>query len=88
MRVAVASLLTLAVRLAAAQTEYGAPGPFRVGSTMVELTKSSVTTGEPRVLATHVWYPAKAETWSPEGQFRRDADVAKGRFPPASARPT
>lgn len=40
-----------------------------------------MTTGEPRLLATQVWYPAKAGTGTPQAQFLRDADVATGRFP-------
>jgi predicted dienelactone hydrolase len=81
MRPLLVSLVLVLARVAAAQTDYGAPGPFPVGFTIVELTKTSVTTGEPRVLATQVWYPAKADTGTPLGPYLRDADVAKGRFP-------
>src|SRR5436190_13624952 len=68
-------------RLAAAAADYTAPGPLPVGFTTIELTKPSVTTGEPRVLATQVWYPAVEGTGTRLGTVFQDADVAKGRFP-------
>ena len=74
-------VLVLIARLAPAQTDYGAPGPFPVGFAVVELAKTSVTSGAPRPLPTQVWYPATSGTGTPEGPFLRDAEVAKGRFP-------
>jgi predicted dienelactone hydrolase len=74
------STLVLA-RIAAAATDYTAPGPFAVGFTTVELTKPSVTSGEPRALGTQVWYPAVEGTGTPQGTVLRDATFAKGRFP-------
>jgi predicted dienelactone hydrolase len=67
--------------VAFAADDYTAPGPFPIGFTVVELTKNSVTTGEPRLLTTQVWYPAAAGTGTAQGPYLRDADVAKGRFP-------
>jgi predicted dienelactone hydrolase len=75
-----AAVLSL-VRLAGAAEDYTTHGPFPVGVTMIELTTTSVTSGEPRVLATQVWYPAATGTGTVEGPVFRDADVAKGRFP-------
>jgi predicted dienelactone hydrolase len=74
-------LVGVMARLAVAATDYTMPGPLPVGVTTVVLTKTSVTTGAPRVLETLVWYPAKSGTGTPEGRFLRDADVAPGRFP-------
>ena len=74
-------LVGMMARLAVAATDYTVPGPLPVGVTTVVLTKSSVTTGAPRVLETLVWYPAKSGTGTPEGRFLRDADVAPGHFP-------
>jgi len=73
--------ILLLARSALAETDYTAPGPFPVGVTTITLTTTSVTTGQPRVLDTQVWYPAAQGTGTPEGAFLRDADVAKGRFP-------
>jgi predicted dienelactone hydrolase len=82
MRIVTMLLVAGAARLAAAATpDYTAPGPMAVGFTTITLTKQSVTTGEPRVLATQVWYPAVAGTGTPTGTVLQDADVAKGRFP-------
>jgi predicted dienelactone hydrolase len=58
----------------------GAAG-FPVGVTTETFTKTSVTTGAPRVLETLVWYPAVAGTGTPEPLGRRDARVRRGRFP-------
>jgi predicted dienelactone hydrolase len=72
----------LAPRLSAAAMDYTARGPFPVGFRTIELTTSSVTTGEPRVLATQVWYPAVAGTGAPTPSgLLEDGAVAKGRFP-------
>ena len=46
---------------------------FPVGVTTLTFTKTSVTTGAPRPLATVVWYPAAARTGSPEALGLRDA---------------
>lgn len=58
----------------------GAAG-FPVGVTTETFTKTSVTTGAPRVLETLAWYPAVAGTGTPEPLGRRDARVRRGRFP-------
>ena len=79
MRLAVAVPMLLLARLASAQIDYTTPGPLPVGVTRLLVDKISETTGEPRVLATQVWYPAKAGTGTAEGPFLRDADVAEGR---------
>jgi predicted dienelactone hydrolase len=81
MRVLILVSTLLVARLAAAAADYTAPGPLPVGFTTIELTKPSETTGEPRVLATQVWYPAVAGTGTPTGTVLADADVAKGHFP-------
>jgi predicted dienelactone hydrolase len=36
----------------------GAPGPYPVGVTELTFVRNSTTTGEPRILATIIWYPA------------------------------
>jgi predicted dienelactone hydrolase len=74
------AFITIA-RVATGADDYTTPGPFPIGFTTVDLTKTSVTTGEPRLLATLVWYPAVGGTGTVEGRYLRDADVAKGRFP-------
>jgi predicted dienelactone hydrolase len=81
MRIVVAVSVLLVARLAAAQSDYTAPGPLKVGFTTIDITTTSVTTAAPRVLATLVWYPAKDGTGSPDGAFLRNAEVAKGRHP-------
>src|SRR5262249_32787124 len=52
-----------------------------VGVTTIVFTKTSVTTGAPRPLATVVWYPAAARTGTPEALGLRDAVVRRGRRP-------
>ncbi len=75
-------LLVLSARLAwGVETDFTAPGPFPVGYTEIDLTTSSVTTGEPRLLHTLVWYPAVEGTGKATGALLTDADVARGRFP-------
>ncbi len=81
MRSLLVVLGVVAAPLAFAATDYTTHGPFPVGFTTIALTTTSVTTGEPRVLDTQIWYPAKAGTGTPEGAFVQDAEVAKGRFP-------
>src|SRR5262249_30874162 len=44
-------------------------------------TKTSVSTGQPRVLTTVVWYPAVRNTGAAETFGLRDADVRPGRYP-------
>ena len=56
-------------------------GQVRVGVTTRTFTKTSVTTGEPRPLATVIWYPAVARTGTPEALGLRDATVRRGHFP-------
>jgi predicted dienelactone hydrolase len=53
-------------------------GPYAVGSTRRTFVKPSVTTGEPRVLETLVWYPALTGS-SPGGSFV--GEVPRGRWP-------
>jgi predicted dienelactone hydrolase len=52
-----------------------------VGITTITFTKDSVTTGQPRPLATLIWYPAVAGTGADEALGRRDADVVAKQFP-------
>jgi predicted dienelactone hydrolase len=49
---------------------------FRVGVSRLELTKTSVTTGMPRVLDPVVWYPAAGDADPPT-----NARVRRGRYP-------
>jgi len=70
---------TAAVVLLGLMAAPGAAGA--VGVTTRTFTKTSVTTGEPRPLATVIWYPAVARTGTPEALGLRDATVRKGRFP-------
>ena len=51
-----------------------------VGVTTLTFTKTSVTTGAPRVLETVIWYPA-AGGGTIDVFGRRDARVRRGRFP-------
>jgi predicted dienelactone hydrolase len=52
-----------------------------VGVTTITFTKTSVTSGEPRELATVVWYPAVRKTGTPETFGLRDATPRRGKFP-------
>jgi predicted dienelactone hydrolase len=76
---AAALLLTLAS--SAAARDWTKPGPYAVGVRTLTFTKTSVTTGEPRVLATRVWYPTVKRSGTPSPLGRVDAKVKKGRFP-------
>jgi predicted dienelactone hydrolase len=58
-----------------------ARGGLPVGVTTLTFTKTSVTTGAPRPLATVVWYPAVPRTGAAEALGLRDAAVRRGRFP-------
>ena len=53
----------------------------RVGVTTLTFTKVSVSTGQPRVLTTVVWYPAARGSGTAETLGLRDADVRPGRYP-------
>jgi predicted dienelactone hydrolase len=52
-----------------------------VGVTTLTFTKTSVTTGQPRTLATTIWYPAVKRTGTAETFGLRDAKAKHGRFP-------
>jgi predicted dienelactone hydrolase len=67
--------------LTAAATAGAAPGRYEVGISTITFTKNSVTTGEPRPLATLIWYPAVAGTGTEEALGRRDAEVVDKQFP-------
>jgi predicted dienelactone hydrolase len=58
---------------------HGAQRP--VGVTTITFTKTSVTTGAPRVLDTVVWYPAKPRTGTAEALGQRDAAIRPGKYP-------
>jgi predicted dienelactone hydrolase len=59
----------------------GAAAHFPVGVTTSTFTKTSVTTGASRPLATVIWYPAVHGTGTAETLGLRDAKVRHGRFP-------
>lgn len=71
----------LTAGLAAAVRDAAGAGRFPVGVTTITFTKTSVTTGAPRVLPTVVWYPAVARTGVPEPLGRRDAKLRRGVTP-------
>jgi predicted dienelactone hydrolase len=52
------ALLAIARTASGAPIDPTVPGPYAVGETTRTFTKASVTTGDPRVLATRIWYPA------------------------------
>jgi predicted dienelactone hydrolase len=79
MRTVVFITIALAALGLAAPSRAGAGQP--VGVTTLTFTKTSVTTGAPRPLATLVWYPAKARTGVAEALGLRDAAVRPGRYP-------
>lgn len=79
-RALLALLLAVAVSPAWAR-DWSAPGPHAVGVRTLTWTKTSVTTGEPRVLATTIWYPTVKRSGTPEALGLRDAKVKKGKFP-------
>jgi len=73
-------LLALATP-AAARTDFD-QGPYKtVGFTILKLTKTSVTTGQPRELDTLVWYPAVAGTGTMVGTTFTDATPLRRHFP-------
>lgn len=53
---------------------------FPVGVTTLTMTKTSVTTGQPRELEVVMWYPA-GRGGTREALGRRDAAMRRGRFP-------
>ncbi|HLK12378.1 MAG TPA: hypothetical protein VKW76_13455 [Candidatus Binatia bacterium] len=65
----------------AAEVDPTMPGPYPVGFTRMTFVKASVTTGEPRVLDTWIWYPAVAGTGSASGALLDGAAVRPGRWP-------
>jgi predicted dienelactone hydrolase len=69
------------VALAFVLATASAAGAAQVGVTTRTFTKTSVTTGDPRVLETVIWYPAVARTGTREELGLRDAKVRRGRFP-------
>lgn len=69
----VALLLALAAPAGAAR--------FPVGVTTMTFTKTSVTTGQPRVLDTVIWYPAVRRSGTADALGLRDATPRRGRFP-------
>jgi len=75
------ALLTLSATALAAQPDPSGRGRYAVGRTRITFTKTSVTTGAPRVLDTVVWYPAVASTGTPQGDTLTDADVRKRHWP-------
>jgi predicted dienelactone hydrolase len=52
-----------------------------VGVTTLTFTKTSVTTNQPRPLATTIWYPAVKHTGTAETYGLRDAKAKRGHFP-------
>ena len=79
MRFAILSLLAPALLVLAAPTAEASR--LRAGVTTVTFTKTSVTSGQPRPLATVIWYPAAPRTGRLEGLGLRDAEVRRGPFP-------
>jgi predicted dienelactone hydrolase len=65
----------------AAQPDPSGRGRYAVGRTRITFTKTSVTTGEVRVLDTVIWYPAVAGTGTAQGAVFVDADVRKRHWP-------
>jgi predicted dienelactone hydrolase len=77
----VLAVVALALPVAAATPDVTGPGPYTVGRTTVTFTKTSVTTGAPRPLATVIWYPAEPGTGSATGSVLGDAEVKRGHWP-------
>jgi predicted dienelactone hydrolase len=74
-------LAVLSTALPAAARDWSARGPHAVGVRTLTWTKTSVTTGGPRVMETTIWYPTVKRSGTPEALGLRDAKVKKGRFP-------
>lgn len=75
------ALALLAPTLAHARPDVTGPGPFTVGATTITWTRTSSTTGQPRPLATIIWYPAKPGTGTAGGGVFRDAAVLRRHWP-------
>ena len=75
------ALALLAPTLAHAQPNVTGPGPFAVGETSITWTRTSSTTGQPRPLATLIWYPAKPGSGTADGNVFRDAAVLRRHWP-------
>jgi predicted dienelactone hydrolase len=71
--VALAAVAVLARAASAVVADPNGPGPYTVGLTTRTYQKLSVTTGEPRVLETLIWYPADPSAPVPT--------VLRGRWP-------
>ncbi len=65
----------------AAEIDPTQPGPYPVGFTRMTFVKPSVTTGQPRLLDTWIWYPAVAGTGSASGAVLDEAAVRPGHWP-------
>ena len=83
MRALGAALLValLASSLARALPDPNGRGRFPVGVTTLTFTKTSVTTGQPRPLATVIWYPAVPGSGTATALGQRDAEALRHRFP-------
>jgi predicted dienelactone hydrolase len=77
----VSLLLTSLLAALAVAAPPPARGAFPVGVTTIVFTKTSVTTGTPRPLATLVWYPATRRAGAEDPLGRRDATVRPGHYP-------
>ena len=66
---------------ALAHADVTGAGPFTVGATTITWTRTSSTTGQPRPLATVIWYPAKPGTGTAGGGVFRDAAVLRRHWP-------
>ena len=71
----------LASSLARALPDPNGRGRFPVGVTTLTFTKTSVTTGQPRPLATVIWYPAVPGSGTATALGQRDAEALRRRFP-------
>ncbi len=80
-RIPAVILLLVAAATPALARDWSGPGPFPVGVRTRTFTKTSVTTGQPRVLTTTVWYPTTRGSGTPEQFGLRDAKVRRGHFP-------
>jgi hypothetical protein len=78
--VALLVVAAVAVPLVARADDGSARRRFPLGVTTRTFTKTSVTTGAPRPLATVIWYPAVRATGTPEAQGLRDATVRRRRL--------
>src|SRR5262245_52852388 len=74
------ALIACTVVAVQAKAETGR-GRYTVGVTTITFTKTSLTTGAPRLLTTLIWYPAVPGTGSEDPLGQRDADVVAKQFP-------